>query len=383
MQTVDGLAGLRCMDCQQVFDSEFERCQDCNGALEPIYDQRTLERAHEGVSSGEGTTALPFASERLVSLAEGTTPLVACPSMAEDGGRVLLKSEGRNGTGGITDRGMAVAVTAARERGATDVALPTTGNGGQSAAAYASRAGLDSHSFVPSRTTFANKAMINVHGGDMQVVGGRYPDAYETFEESVDDGWYSLAPFETPFRHEGHKRLATELVADLGHSPDALVCPVGHGTWLVGIYRGFRELEATGTIDRSPRLYAAQAAGCAPLVDAFDADMEEPVAQGQPDTICGPVEIPDPAGGRYVLNALEATDGGAVESDDEAILEAAVSMAGDGIPVSATGGVAVAGATRLRGESELGPGEIVVLVDPATPNREADVLRSHLMRKGI
>jgi len=395
METTEHFAGLRCLACEGLFDPETAThgCPDCGGALEPTYED--LASAHEetfggsepgSIGIGRFAPVVPVAEERLVTAGEGGTPLIDCPDLADDlgVGAVLLKDEGRNGTGGIADRGMALAVAAARERGATDVALPTTGNGGQSAAAYAGRAGLASHSFVPSRTTFANKAMINVHGGDMNVVGGRYPDARSAFEDAIEgEDWHSLAPFAEPYRHEGIKTLPYELVATLGGAPDAVVVPTGHGLSLVGIDRGFRELARTGWIDERPRLYAAQADGCAPIATAWDGGQDAVDPVEYPDAICGPLEIPAPAGGDYVLDALEETGGGAVATPDEEILDGAVGLASDGVPTSATGGAAVSGARTLAESDAFDDDETVVLVDPATANREADILRSHLMKQGI
>ena len=393
METTDAFAGLRCMACDGQFDPEVAgRCPDCDGPLAPTYDnlasahETVFEDATAGSDLGRFAPVLAFPRESLVTAGEASTPLVDAPTLADDlgVGEVLVKDEGCNGTGGIADREMAVAVTAAREHGADAVALPTTGNGGQAAAAYASRAGLESHSFVPSRTTFANKAMINVHGGDMNVVGGRYPDARGAFEDAVaGESWHSLAPFAEPYRHGGSKTVAYELVEALDAAPDAVVVPTGQGISLVGIDRGFRELRATGWIDERPQLYAAQAAGCDPVASAWreGADAVDPVEH--PDAICGPLEIPDPAGGDAVLDAITATDGGAVATPDEEILEGAVTLAGAGIPVSGTGGAAVSGARALADEDAFAGGETVVLLDPATANREADILRSHLMKQGI
>jgi threonine synthase len=397
METTDGFAGFRCLDCGEHVDAEVTdgRCPDCEGPLEATYDDEALATAHErlfsdGSDEDSGlarfSAVLPFDADTLVTMAEGDTPLVSCPTLeAETGaGRVLVKDEARNGTGGVRDREMAVAVTAASEAGASDVALPTPGNGGQAAAAYASRAGLDSHSFAPSRCVFANKAMINVHGGDMNVVGGRYDDADAAFAGAVaEEDWHSLAPFDTPYRHEGVKTIAYELVDDLDEAPDAVVVPTGHGIGIVGIYRGFQELARTGTIDEVPRLYAAQAAGCAPVVEAIETDAEAPSAVEHPDTISGPLEIPDPAGGPYAVAAVQETDGGAVAVEDDAMLDAAVSLAQAGVPTSATGGAAIAGLEALAEDGSISAGETVVLVNPTTANREADVLRSHLMKQGI
>jgi threonine synthase len=395
METTDALAGLRCMACDGQFDPDDAagRCPDCDGALEPTYDD--LTRAHgqifEPADNASGgidrfAPALPLPADHLITVAEGSTPLSRCPMLADElgVGRLLVKDEGCNGTGSIADRGMAVAVGAAREHSAEAVALPTAGNGGQAAAAYAGRAGLDAHSFVPSRTTFENKAMINVHGGEMNVVGGRYPDARSAFVDATGgESWHSLTPFGEPYRHEGIKTVAYELVATLDGAPDAVVIPTSHGLSLVGIDRGFRELAATGRIVDRPRLYAAQAAGCAPIATSWNGGEDGVEPTEHPDAICGPLEIPDPAGGSAVIDALAATDGGAVATPDGEILQGAVDLASVGIPVSATGGAGVSGARSLAADGAFSGDETVVLVDPATANREADILRSHLMKQGI
>jgi threonine synthase len=393
MDTTVAFAGFRCMDCGAAVGPDTTgRCPDCTGALEPTYDADALAEAIPAALSATRepglagyAPVLPQHADRLVTAGEGAPPAVACPSLVAELGvdRVLVKDEGRNGTGGVVDRAMALAVSGARAHGADEVALPTTGNGGQAAAAYASRAGIDSHSFAPSRMPFANKAMINVHGGDMQVVGGRYTDAAGAFADSLEAEWYSLAPFDTPYRHEGLKTLAYELVADCDGAPDAVVYPTAHGTGPVGLRRGFRELADAGRIEEVPRLYAAQASGCAPVVTAWanGESTHDPV--DHPDTVCGALEVPDPDGGPAVLDALAATDGGAVAVDDGALLEAAVDLSGAGVATSATGGTAVAGAAALADEGAFADDETVVLVNTATANREADILRSHLMSKGV
>jgi threonine synthase len=392
MQTTEAFAGLSCLDCGVDTDPDGRRCPSCGGALAPTYDEDALAAAHEQLFAADGTPArpgeglarfapaLPFGADALVGLSEGATPLLSCPTLTDEWGvEVRLKAEGANPTGGLVDREMAVAVTAAREQGASGVALPTTGAGGQAAAAYAARADIEATAAVPSRSSFDTKAMINVHGGEMNVVGGRYPDAVAAFADR-GDGAHSLAPFETPYRHEGPKTLAYELAAC---DPDAVVHPTSHGTGLVGLHRGFRELAATGVIDTPSRLYAAQPAGCAPVVEAWEADRDAVEPVKYPDTIVGALEVPDPAGGSHALAAVTATDGGAVAVADDRLLDAALDAARAGLPVSATGGAAVAAGTALAEQGAFGDSETVVLVDPATANRETDMLRSRLMSEGV
>ena len=387
MDTTEAFVGLRCTDCGATHDPETAgRCPECDGLLDAAYEVGSVDLS--GHALGRYAPLLPFPAEAIVSLEVGGTPLVDCPELAEElgVGAVYVKDEGRSATGAFVDRGLALAVTAAREAGATDVALPTTGNGGQSAAAHAARAGLASHSFVPSRTPFVNKAMINVHGGDMNVVEGRYPDAVAAFEER-DPDWQSVAAFENSYRHEGAKTLAYEVAESAGEgvtgaTPDAVVHPTAHGTGVVGLEKGFREFREADLSEAAPRLYAVQPDGCAPVVDAWEGDGEVTGVE-HPDTICGPLEVPEPAGGARVLEALEGTDGAAVAVSDDALLTGATDLAATGLTMGATGGAAVAGARRLADRGAFGDEDVVVLVNPTTGNKEEDILRSHLMKQGI
>lgn len=407
MNTVPAFEGFDCLACgESVPDHHRNRCPDCGGPLDCVYDSEMVSAPADSAGSdtaGDGTglsahPLLPFSRDTQVSLGAGETPLLDAPTLATrlNVGAVLVKDEAHNPTGGLVDRELALAVTAARERGADRIVLPSTGNGGQAAAACAARAGLDSTVYVPSRASFQNKAMINVYGGEMQVVGGRYGDAVEAYTasetETATDTTAPVGPFATPFRHEAVRAVAVELVAALQAAPDVVVHPTGHGTGIVGLHRGFRDLADTGVIDDCPRLYAAQPAGCAPIVAAWEAWMGgtspatgrpavDPVEQ--PDTICGSLEIPDPAGGPHVLDALFTSGGGAVAVSDDELLDAALSATRDGLPVSATGGVAVSGAAALADRGVLGQDDTVVLVDPVTANREADILRSRLMSEGV
>ncbi len=393
METTAAFTGLRCTDCGTHADADAQCCPDCGGHLDGTYDHGELavDREHldPGTSAGLAAYAdlLPFDGEWLVTAGECGTPLLPCPGLAADLGveAVYAKDEGASTTGAALDRGMALAVTAAREQGATDVALPSMGNGGQAAAAYPARAGLDSHSFVPSRTPFINKAMVNVHGGDMSVVGGRFADATVAFEDAMaEEDWHSVAPFANPYRHEGMKTLAYELAAQLDWTaPDAVVHPTGHGAGIVGLRKGFDELERHDLAAVDTRLYAAQAAGCAPYATAWEDGEDDPAPVEHPDSIVGPLEIPDPAGGARVLDALDATGGAAIGTPDQDILEGATSLAEAGVTMGASGGAAYSGAQALADQGAFDDDDVVVLVNPTTGNKEADILRSHLMSKGI
>ena len=340
-----------------------------------------------GESMWRFSALLPF--ERPVTADEGGTPLVDAPALAEelDVGRVLCKDEGRNPTGSVLDRGMSLAVTAASQLDADDgvepLALASPGNAGQSAAAYAGRAGLRSYAFVPSRAAFSNKAMINVHGGEMRVVGGRLPDAVEALRTDLQTDWFSLQEFETPYRHEGAKTVAFEVAASLEWSvPDAVFVPCSTGEVVVGVAKGFEELRRLGVVDETPALYAAQAAGCAPVATAFEsgADVTEPWEH--PDTIAGELEVADPAGGSLALEAIRTTGGAAVAVDDADVLESAVVATRHvGVEVGVAAGAAVAAAWDRA--DDLDDDATVVVVNTESGTKTPDVLRSHLMGQGV
>jgi threonine synthase len=394
METNDAFAGLSCRDCGEAVDpvAAASRCPDCGGLLAPAYeygaiDPGSVDRGPDGASMWQYASLLPVSRKGVVTMAEGGTPAVSCPAVASELGaeELILKDEGRNPTGSIRDRELSVAVTLARAAGAETVALPSTGSAGQSAAAYAARGGLSAQAFLPSRANFTAKAMVNVHGGEMSVVGGRYGDAAGSFADAMEtEDWHSVAPGGTPYRVEGAKTLCFELLGGPGSVPDAIVVPTAHGLTLSGLYRGVRAFERLGLIADSPALYAAQASGCAPVVEAFEAGDGATESVEHPDTICGALEVPDPAAGGWALDAIDATDGGAVAVEDDAILEAATAMAARaGLEPDVACGAALAGAEELAARGAITDDDAIAVVNTATGNKEADVLRSHLMSKGI
>ena len=386
METTAAFRGLRCTECGERTEPGTERCPDCHGLLVGDYDVPELTPADLPDATGPARyePLLPFPAAEAVSLDEGATPLVSVPELAAelDVAAVYVKDEGRNPTGSLADRKLSLSVTAAAQRGAERVATPSTGNGAQASAAYAARAGLESTGFVPSRCPFLNKAMVNVHGGDMRVVEGRYTDAVDAFRE--DDGdWTGVAPGD-PFRVEGAKSVAFEVLEDLAWSaPDAVVQPTGHGETLVGLHEGFDAATESGLTDAGPRLYAVQPDTAAPVAEAWADGRAEPVPTEHPDTVVGPLEVPDPAAGEAALGAIEASDGGAVSVEDKETLRGAVDCCELGPEVGATGGTAVAGARTLAARGAFEADDVVVLVNPVAGSKEADLLRSHLMSRGL
>ena len=399
MQTTEAFTELTCVDCGASHDPArvTHRCPACDGILDPTYDLSRVELSAAALAARPFDSMwryeelLPFPREAAVSLGEGATPLIDCPTLADELGlgAVYIKDEGRNPTGTFKDRGQTAAITAASEHGASAIALNSAGNAGQSAAAYAARAGMEAHVFLPDRAGFTQKAMTELHDGDLRIADGEITDAGDAYQAAMAEGaegdendWYSTKTFVTPYRHDGKKTMGYELLEQLGfQSPDAVVYPTGGGVGLVGVHKAAQEFRELGLTDDLPGLYAAQAEGCAPIVDAWEADegRHEPVAEADVTTVCNGIAVPDPGASPLVLDALSESGGGAVATADRAILNGAITVARtEGLEIGATCAAAVSGAAALAQQGELTDDDTVVLLNTGAGNKDVDSLRAHL-----
>lgn len=396
MKQSSAFVEVQCTACGSMVDADVDQgCPDCNGPLDPTYEYDAVspeELFEPSAGSGQWRfdTLLPFQQEDAISAAEGTTPLVSADRLADelDVDRVYIKDEGRNPTGTVYDRGMSLAVTALsghdNSEAVEPVALASTGNSGQSAAAYVGRLGLRSYAFVPSRSAFSNKAMINVHGSQMRVVGGRYSDAAAAVDDQLATDYYSLQEFTTPYRHEGTKTLAFELYADLDELPDTVFVPTSTGELVVGIAKGFEELIEIGAVDATPTIVAVQPTSCSPIAAAVQRGLESPEPWAHPDTIIGELEVPDPAGGKQAVDALDRLAGAAITVDDSDSLESATTVAQhEVVEMGAAGGAAAAGAWNWMDDGGFDGDETVVVVNTESGVKTPDILRSHLMGQGV
>ncbi len=383
-------SGFECLDCghrQPRMDPPV--CEACGGPLDPVYEYDATTaaeiRAAAGDSMWDYAPVLPGTADTAVSMGEGRTPLVSAESLADELGidRVLIKDDGQTPTGTTHDRAFAASITGLNDHqhGETALGVASTGPGGQSAAAYAGRGGFPAHVFIPARASFGSQAMINVHAADMNVVEGRYPETKATYETAREDNWVQLDPFVMPFRHDGLKTAAYEVFDALDWTaPDLIVTPAGHGELPVAFAKAARELRALDLIETTPRIVLVQPQECAPLVEAIDTDADSPTPWEHPDTICGSLEITDPAGGSYAIDAVNRTDGTAVSVPDAAILNSACETATTaGLELGTGGGAAVAGLKELASRNRLDAAETVVLFNPNAAMQQVDVIRSHLM----
>jgi threonine synthase len=292
--------------------------------------------------------------EEPVTLGEGMTPLVRVPSVERALGVdcVWIKDESQNPTGSFKARGMSAAMTRAVLAGATRYTVPTAGNAGVALSAYGARAGAEVRVYAPRSTPPRLLEQVQVHGGDLHALDGHIGDCGRVSRDwAAESGAFDVSTLREPYRIEGKKTLGLEIAEQLGWQlPDAILYPTGGGTGLIGMWKAFDELRAAGWLppDARTRLFSVQAAGCAPVIRAFEAGAETPTAWEDPVTVASGLRVPGPLGGRLILRGVRATGGGAVAVPDEALTEWEHQVArAEGIDMCPEGGAAVAALAEL------------------------------------
>ena len=263
----------------------------------------------------------------IVSLGEPVTPLLALPRLAEGlhAGEILVKDESRLPTGSFKARGVALAVSMAKAFGVAHMAMPTNGNVGAALSAYASRAGIKTTIFCPADTPEVNVREIALQGARVYRVNGLIDDCGKIVAEGVAKlGWFDTSTLKEPYRIEGKKTMGLELAEQLGWQlPDVILYPTGGGTGLIGMWKAFAELEAIGFIGaKRPRMVAVQAAGCAPIVRAYEAGEEHAPRWEDAHTVAAGIRVPQAIGDFLILRAVRESGGFAIAVKDEAITAA-------------------------------------------------------------
>jgi threonine synthase len=262
--------------------------------------------------------------EDIVSLGEAVTPIVAMPKLAKmlATTEILVKDESRLPTGSFKARGLAMAVSMAKALGVAHMAMPTNGNAGAALAAYASRAGIKTTVFCPQDTPEVNVREIALQGATVYRVNGLIDDCGKiVMQGQAKVGWFDTSTLKEPYRIEGKKTMGLELAEQLGWElPDVVLYPTGGGTGLIGMWKAFAELEAIGFIGKKrPRMVAVQAAGCAPIVRAYDAGAEHAPRWEDAQTIAAGIRVPQAIGDFLILRAVRESAGFAIAVADEAI----------------------------------------------------------------
>jgi threonine synthase len=305
--------------------------------------------------------------QNIVSLGEGFTPILRLYKMGKTLGLedLFLKDESQIPTGSFKARGLGVAISKAKELGITKIVLPTAGNAGSAAAAYAARANIEVHVFAPKGTPEVNLKEIVAYGAELHLVDGLISDAGKLVEEIKEkNGWFDVSTLKEPYRVEGKKTMGFELAEQFGWTlPDAIVFPTGGGTGVIGMWKAFAELETLGWIsDKRPKIFAMQSTGCAPLVRAFDEEKDESTFWQKASTIASGLCVPKAFADRLILRALRESNGGAVAVTDDEIMRSVREVAQkEGILVCPEGGATLAALKHLRERELISEKETVVV----------------------
>ena len=307
----------------------------------------------------------------IVSLGEVATPLIPLKRSLQElgGGEVLVKDEGRLPTGSFKARGLAMAVSMAKAFGIKHLAMPSNGNAGAALAAYASRAGIRGTVLCPEDTPEINLSEIALQGAAVYRVNGLIDDCGKLVGQGREvAGWFDVSTLKEPYRIEGKKTMGLELAEQLGWElPDVIFYPTGGGTGLIGMWKAFAELEAIGFIgSKRPRMVAVQAAGCAPMVRAFEAGEETASRWEGAHTVASGIRVPQAIGDFLILRAVRESGGFAIAVSDEAITAAVASVAQtDGLLLSPEGGATMAAYTQALADGRVRQDERVVLFNCA------------------
>lgn len=305
--------------------------------------------------------------ESVVSLGEGFTPLRRLNAGVWGFDDLWVKDEGLNPTGTFKARGASCGISRARELGIKEVALPTAGNAGGAWACYGAAGGLEVHVAMPRDAPQLNRLECEMFGAEVTLVDGLISDAARVAGEGVRrEGWFDVSTLREPYRIEGKKTLGFEIAEQLGwRMPDAIICPVGGGVGIIGLWRALLQLREVGWVSGAlPRLIAVQAEGCAPIVRAFDEGKAESEFWESPETFAVGLRVPKALGDFLVLRAVRETGGTAVAVTDAAIAEAMISLATyAGVLACPEGAATLAAALVLKEIGDLDSGERIVLIN--------------------
>ncbi len=375
-EAMPGATHLECTGTGEAIESE--RLVGLSPHGKPLFARYDLDRARSrltraavaarGADLWRYAEVLPVRDPAArISLGEGWTPLLDAPRTAARLGvrRVLIKDEGQNPTGSFKARGLCLAVSRALELGARELALPSAGNAGSAAAAYGAAAGLPVHVVVPSDTPAPILEEIAALGADLQLLDGLISDCGTVVRRGVEErGWFDLSTLKEPYRVEGKKTMGYELVEQLdGRLPDAIVYPTGGGTGLIGMWKAFDEMERLGWIGpERPKMFTVQAAGCAPMVRAWEAGQEHARAWEGAATYASGLRVPGAVGDFLILRALRESGGGAVAVADHEMAEWVARIGADtGIFAAPEGGATAAAVPMLMERGLIDVDDEVVL----------------------
>ena len=352
---------LECSICGTRYDAgAVANLCTCGGPLLVKFDLDILRHRwlRRDVPNGRSSMwryapVLPASDASIVSLGEGWTPLIQTKRMgARIGADALwVKDEGMNPTASFKARGLSCAVSMCVELGIKKVAIPSAGNAASAMAAYAAAAGIEAHIFMPRDVPQSNYLECMAYGAHVTLVDGLISDCGKIVaERGPKEGWFDVSTLKEPYRIEGKKTMGYEVAEQMGWElPDAIFYPTGGGVGMIGMWKAFDEMQKLGWIgSRRPKMIAVQAAGCQPVVRAFDAGEARSTFYENAHTVAAGLRVPKPLGDFLVLNAVRESGGTAIAITDEEMMNAGVQLASDeGIYAAPEGAACVAAAQKL------------------------------------
>jgi len=383
------LSHLECTSCG--LRHEWQRlqnlCASCHKPLFVVVDLAAAGRAlkREALTAREKSLwryrellPLPDGVEPF-SLGEGGTPLLRAKKFTEDID-LWIKDESQNPTQSFKARGMAVAVSMAKYLGATKVAVPSAGNAGGALAAYAARAGLEAHIFMPRDTPRANIIECRELGAQVALIDGLITDCgAEIAKRKTAEDWFDMSTLKEPYRVEGKKTLGYELAEQSNwRLPDVILYPTGGGTGLIGMWKAFDEMETLGWIGKErPRMFSVQATGCAPIVRAFENGNSKAAEFPNAHTCASGLRVPKAIGDFLILEILRQSNGGAVAVDDEEMMRVTREVgSSEGLFVAPEGAACFAALKLLLSSRKIASNERVVIFNTGSGIKYLDCYES-------
>ena len=365
------------MECRRSFSKKDIQtyCPDCSAPLTAIYDistgldkslllnrPKTMWRYHEMLPVEDATN--------IVSLGEGFTPMLPMNNLGKQLGlpNLFMKDESGNPTASFKARGLCMAISKAKEYGITKVALPTAGNAGSAMSAYAAKAQMEAHVFMPKATPSVFKADCTFFGAKVTLVEGSIRDAgKEMAQQNTDKAWFDVSTLKEPYRVEGKKTMGYEIAEQFNWQlPDVIIYPAGGGTGLIGIWKAFQEMKALGWISQIPtRMVCVQVTGCSPIVDAFEKGLTVGLPVEKPEeTIANGLRVPAPFGDKWMLRVLKESNGTAIRINDAEMLEGIHEVAHtEGVFVAPEGAATWMALKKLLADGWISKTETVVLIN--------------------
>ena len=384
------LSYLECTRCGEHLSADRPQniCPKDGGVLFVRYDLASLkgklrleELSGRVASMWRYAEVLPklHADEKPVTLGEGFTPMLASHEYPS----VFIKDEGLNPTGSFKARGMSAAVTMARHYGLKKLAVPSAGNAGGALAAYAAAAGIEAHIFMPRDVPMANRMECDYYGAHVTLVDGLIGDcARMVAERATKEGWFDVSTLKEPFRVEGKKTMGYEVAEQLGWKlPQGIIYPTGGGVGMIGMWKAFDEMEELGWIgSERPKMITVQAAGCAPIVKAWEAGKSASgmwISEMWTDaaTFAAGLRVPKAYGDYLILDILKKSHGTAVAATDEEILAATRHWASmEGVFAAPEGAASLVAYRKLRASGFFRAEDTVVLFNTGSAYKYLDMI---------